>query len=92
MNTDALEEELARVRPELEKATAVRAQLCHATKMLEDTGDELALTSEALVRAEFAGVEHRRDLEACLSKMRLLENQHADRMLLEKEASFLRYS
>jgi hypothetical protein len=28
----------------------------------------------------------------CESEMRLLVNQHADRMLLEKKASFLRYS
>ena len=90
VNVDALEEELARVRPRLEQLQAREAQLSDLTKKHDGVCDDLRATSDALGRAELQNAEARRDLEEALAKLRRLQDLQANMALVDKEASHLR--
>jgi len=90
VNVDALEEELARVRPQLEELQMLHGRLSGLTKAHDKTCDELRVTRETLRTADDNLLEMRRDLEECLAKMRSMQDRQAELFLVEKEASFLR--
>lgn len=90
VNVDALEEELARVRPRLEQLQAREAALAELTKKHDGLVDDLRVTRDALGRAEVQVAESKSDLEEALLKLRRLQDLHANMGLVDKEASHLR--